>query len=87
MHHRIGALENTRQRVVILGRNRVKLVVMTPRTTERHTHERTSHRVNLLIDHVNGQSFLVLLFIIGRAQCKKSGSHNLFIALLARFGR
>ena len=50
--HRVGALEDAGHRVVALRRDRVELVVMTPRTADAQPHERLADRVDLLVDDV-----------------------------------
>ena len=52
VQHRLRRLENPSKRVVILGRNRVKFVVMTPGTPKGHPHKCLAKRVDLLIDDV-----------------------------------
>ena len=50
--HRVGALEDAGHRVIALRRDRVELVVMTPRAADAQPHERLADRVDLLVDDI-----------------------------------
>ena len=51
--HRVRALEDAGQRVVIRRRDRVELVVVAAGTAQRQAEERSADRVNLLVDNVH----------------------------------
>ena len=59
--HRLCALEDAGQRVVIRCRHRIELVVVTTRAGHRQPHEGARHNVELFIHHIDQQLGLVLL--------------------------
>ena len=52
-HHRLRALENAGQRVVIRRRDGIELVIVTTRATDGDAQYRATERVHLLIDDVH----------------------------------
>ncbi len=61
-----GAFEDRRQRVVILLRDRIKLVVVAADAAERHSQEGFAERVQLLVDDVH---FQLLAIRFGQHLC------------------
>ena len=59
--HRLRALEDTSERVVVGLGDRIELVVVTASAAERQPHERLAGRVDLLVDDV-GEEFLLVSF-------------------------
>ncbi len=57
---------------------------MAPGTTDGHGEECPPHGLDLFIDHLHPQQFLVLQLVIVRAKRKKTGRHEPLILLSAR---
>ena len=57
-------------------------MIVTAGTAQGHAQEGTAHGVNLFIDHLHAQQFLVLQFIVGGAEHEEAGGGEMFIVLL-----
>jgi hypothetical protein len=79
--NRFGAAEDSGQRVVILCRHGIKLVVVAAGATERKTEKRLAHRIDLLIDNIHAQLFLVGVADDFGAQHKKARRDDLLVPL------
>ena len=77
------AAKDAGQRIIIISGNRVELVVVTARATERHTEERAANRLDLLIHNFHSQQFLVLQLVVVWTQRQKAGGDKAFVLLLA----
>ena len=58
------AHEDARDRVVVGGRDGIELVIMATCATDRHSEEGTTDCVQLLIDDLKFQEFLVLVLVV-----------------------
>src|SRR5215469_3154413 len=76
------AAEDSSQRVVVLLRDGVELVIVAAGAAERQAEKRLAHGVNLLIDGIHARLFLVSPADDLRAEHKKAGRGNLLVALL-----
>ncbi len=72
--HRLGALEDARERVIIGLRNGIELVVVTARATDGETHEGARGCIELLVDDVHFHLHRVVFGKHLRAQGQEPGS-------------
>ena len=79
---RLGAPENARQGIVVACRYGIELMIVTAGTAQGHAQEGAAHGVNLFIDHLHAQQFLVLQFIVGGTEHEEAGGGEMFIVLL-----
>ena len=61
-------------------------MVMAAGTADGHREKSPPHSLDLFIDHLHPQQFLVLQLIVVRAKCEKTGSHESLV-LLGRCSR
>ena len=81
------APENRGQPVIILMFDRIKLVVMTPDTAERHSHKGFADGINLLIDNVHLKFLHIGLSQHPGTKRQKSGRRNRLPALRQKIAR
>ena len=64
------------QRVVVVGRNRIELVIVTSRTSKRQSEKRFADSVDVVIDHVADDLFLVGITAVPDAVRQKMSSRS-----------
>ena len=77
MFERLRAVQNAGEGIIIRRGNRIEFVVMASGATDRLPEKRTAHRVDLLVDHIQLQLLLILLFQIGVSDGEKRGPDQL----------
>ena len=84
---RLCAVENPRQRVVIVRRNRVVLVVVAASTRDRQSEDGLGQGVDLLVDHVRQELTGILLVVVLHTDREEPGGDQVFLPLPVRFDR
>ena len=74
--HRLGALENSGEGVIITRWYRVELMIVAARTTNCHTHECPPERINLFVNDVHLHFARIIFSEHFGAYAKKPGCHR-----------
>ena len=85
--HRLRALEDARERVVVGRRNRIEFVIVAARTAQRHAQERAPHGVELLVDDVHLHLHRIVLGEHLRTKGEEAGRNQPLGMFLVGAGR
>ena len=82
---RLRAREDPGHRVIVGLRDRVELVIMTARTTQRQTHHRPTDRIHLVVNAVELKLLAVPFVQIHRTQREQAGGDEILLVVFRIF--